>query len=67
MITRWNDIGSTVILVTGYGMGKADGQLELTLFGKYFDLLLQNGSPPAAISFYTDGVKLVCDGPPVIK
>lgn len=57
----------TVLLVTGYGMGKADETLQLTLIGKYFELLSQNGDPPAAICFYTDGVKLVCEGSPVIE
>jgi intracellular sulfur oxidation DsrE/DsrF family protein len=47
-------------------MGKADTKLQLTLIGKYFDLLLQNGNLPAAICFYTEGVKLVCDDSPVI-
>jgi intracellular sulfur oxidation DsrE/DsrF family protein len=57
----------TVILLTSYGMGKADAQLELTLIGKYLDLLSLNNSLPAAICFYTDGVKLVCEGSPVIE
>jgi hypothetical protein len=57
----------TVLLVTGYGMGKADETLQLTLIGKYFELLTQNGDLPAAICFYTDGVKLVCEGSPVIE
>ena len=56
----------TVILVTNYGMGKADGNLQLTLIAKYFDLLLQNENLPAAICFYTEGVKLVCEGSPVL-
>lgn len=57
---------NTVILANNYGMGKADEALQLTLFGKYIELLLQNGDLPAAFCFYTDGVKLVCEGSPVI-
>lgn len=57
----------TVILVTRYGMGRADEKLQLTLIGKYLELISQNGIPPAAICFYTDGVKLVCEGSPVIE
>jgi intracellular sulfur oxidation DsrE/DsrF family protein len=57
----------TVILVTNYGMGKADEKLQLMLIAKYFDLLLQNENLPAAICFYTDGVKLVCEGSPVLN
>ena len=58
---------NTIILLTSNGMGKADEKLQLTLIGKYFELLLQGGSLPAAICFYTDGVKLVCEGSPVIE
>ena len=57
----------TVILVSNNGMGKSDEVLQLTLFGKYIELLMQNGELPAAICFYTDGVKLVCEGSPVIE
>ena len=34
---------NTVILVTRNGMGNAHEPLQLTLAGKFFDLLLQNG------------------------
>jgi len=57
----------TVILVPGYGMGKSDETLQLTLIGKYLELLLQGRHFPSAICFYTDGVKLVCEGSPVIE
>lgn len=57
---------NTIILVTSNGMGKADEKLQLTLIGKYFELLLQGEDLPAAICFYTDGVKLVCEGSPVL-
>ncbi len=57
----------TVILVTNNGMGNAAEKLQLTLIGKYFELLLQGGDLPAAICFYTEGVKLVCEGSPVIE
>ena len=51
---------NTVILVTNYGMGKAEEKLQLMLIAKYFELLLQGGDFPSAICFYTDAVKLVC-------
>lgn len=57
----------TVIIVTNNGMGKADEKLGQMLAGKYFELLSQNGSLPAVICFYTEGVKLVCQGSPVIE
>ena len=52
----------TVILVTNNGMGKANETLQQTLFSKYCELLLQNKDLPAAICFYTEGVRLVCEG-----
>ena len=56
----------TVLLVTNYGMGKADEPLQLALMQKYLELLLQNRDLPAAICFYTEGVKLVCGGSPAL-
>ena len=57
----------TVILVTSNGMGIANEQLQQLLFGKYVELLLQNESLPAALCFYTEGVRLVCEGSPVLE
>jgi hypothetical protein len=58
---------NAVILVTGHGMGSGDEKLRLILLAKYFELLLQGGSFPSAICFYTDGVRLVCEGSPVLE
>jgi sulfur relay (sulfurtransferase) complex TusBCD TusD component (DsrE family) len=57
----------TVILVTSNGLGNAEEKLQLLLIEKYFELLLQSGDLPVAICFYTNGVKLVCEGSPVIE
>jgi intracellular sulfur oxidation DsrE/DsrF family protein len=57
----------TVVLVTNNGMGNADQNLQQLLFGKYIELLLQNESLPAALCFYTAGVKLVCEDSPVLE
>lgn len=56
------NMGDTVILVTNNGMGNADEGLQNLLFNKYLDLLLQHENLPAALCFYTEGVKLVCEG-----
>jgi intracellular sulfur oxidation DsrE/DsrF family protein len=48
-------------------MGRADENLEQMLMVKYLELLAQNNSLPTAICFYTDGVKLVCEGSPVME
>jgi sulfur relay (sulfurtransferase) complex TusBCD TusD component (DsrE family) len=37
------------------------------LAGKFLGLLTENGSLPSQILFYTDGVKLACQGSPVIE
>lgn len=57
---------NSVILITNDGMGHADTNLQHMLIGKYFELLLVSGDPPAAICFYTNGVKLVVEGSPVL-
>ena len=57
----------TVILISRYGMGNADEKLQLMLMAKFLELLLHNGNLPSAVCFYTDGVRLVCEGSPVIE
>ena len=57
----------TIILVTNNGMGKADLALQHKLAAKYFELLMQNTNLPAAICFYTEGVKLTVTGSPVLE
>lgn len=61
------DNTSTVLLVTRDGMGStADTDLMHRLAKTYFGLLAEHDMLPAAICFYTDGVKLVCEGSPVL-
>ena len=57
----------TVILITNKGMGKGPEDLQLTLIGKYLQLLDQSGGLPAAICFYTEGVKLTTQGSTVLE
>ena len=57
----------TVILITNNGMGKGPQDLQLTLVGKYLELLDLQNDLPAAICFYTEGVRLVVEGSPVIE
>ena len=57
----------SVILITREGMGSADATLQHKLLDTYLNLLLENGSLPAAICFYTDGVKLVVEGSPLLE
>ena len=57
----------TVILVTNNGMGKGPQELQLTLITKYLELLNLQDDLPAAMCFYTEGVRLVTEGSPVIE
>ena len=57
----------TVILVTNNGMGKGPQDLQLTLIGKYLELLDLQNDLPTAICFYTEGVRLVTEGSPVLE
>jgi hypothetical protein len=59
-------VKDTLIMVTREGMGSADVALQQRLFATYLKLLLENGTLPGAICFYTDGVKLVVEGSPVL-
>jgi selenium metabolism protein YedF len=55
------------ILVTNNGMGKGDQQLQHKLIRTYFTLLNESDYLPAVIAFYTDGVKLLAAGSPVLE
>jgi selenium metabolism protein YedF len=66
-MTADNKVNPTVILVTSDGMGTADVELQHKLAGTYFHLLAENDLLPGVICFYTAGVKLVCEGSPVLE
>jgi len=57
----------TVILITREGMGSADKTLQQKLLDTYLRLLMENKTLPAAICFYTEGVKLVVEGSPLLE
>lgn len=57
----------TVILITHDGMGNAEPDLSHKLLGKYLRLLVENDIIPAAICFYTEGVKMATAGSPVLN
>ena len=58
---------NSVILITNNGIGHADQPLQHMLVLKYLELLLQHEELPNAICFYTEGVKLVTQGSPVLE
>ncbi len=60
-------LSDATILITRDGIGSADEALQRKLLDTYLRLLMENGSLPAAICFYTDGVKLVVEGSPFLE
>jgi len=55
------------ILVTRNGLGHADQALGHKLAGSFFDLLDLEDRLPARICFYAEGVRLACEGSPVLE
>lgn len=66
-MSNGSSFDNTVLLITRQGMGSADEALQQKLLDKYLDLLLENNSLPAALCFYTDGVKLVVEGSALLE
>lgn len=58
---------STAVLFTRFGLGEAPADLQLKLGVNFLMLLGQVDEAPAALLFYGDGVKLVCEGSPVLE
>lgn len=56
-----------VLLITNEGMGHSTVELQHKLIGTYLRLLDESNLLPSAICFYTDGVKLVVEGSPVLE
>jgi intracellular sulfur oxidation DsrE/DsrF family protein len=52
---------STVIVFNRNGMGNGPEELGKTLVKNYLDLLINEKNLPAALLFYGEGVKLICD------
>ncbi len=48
------------------GLGHADPALQHELLRLYLGLLSEEGYRPAALCFYTEGVRLVAEGSPVL-
>lgn len=55
-----------LVQITSDGMGRGDDELRRKLIATYLTLLDRNGMLPGAIAFFTDGVKLVVEGSPVL-
>lgn len=66
-MSNHSSLENAVILITEEGIGSANVQLQQKLLDTYLKLLLENDSLPAAICFYTNGVKLVVEGSPFLE
>ncbi|MBI4527297.1 MAG: DsrE family protein [Deltaproteobacteria bacterium] len=60
------DLSDTAIIVTSEGMGSGPSELRLRLLTNYLKLLLENNLKPGVFCFYTDGVKLLAEGSPLL-
>ena len=58
---------STVVLFTRFGLGQAPADLQQKMAGIFLSLLGVSDALPGKLLFYTDGVKLVCEGSPVLE
>lgn len=57
---------NTMVLFTRNGMGDAPAELQQKLVTIFLNLV-DKDTPPGVIAFYGEGVKLVCDGSPVLE
>lgn len=57
---------SVVLLITNNGLGHAEEALRHKMMGIFLRTLAAFPEPPEKILFYTEGVKLVIEGSPVV-
>ena len=57
----------TILVFTRNGLGDAPAELQQKLAVKFLQLNLEANTVPAKILFYTDGVRLACEGSSVIN
>ncbi len=58
---------NTLIQIAQNGMGSGDTTLGLLLVKNYLTLLSEETELPKVITFYNAGVKLICNGSPVVE
>lgn len=61
-----NDFAATVLVITSEGMGHAEPALQQKLLRTFLTLLLESAQFPRAICFFTEGVRLIAEGSPVL-
>ena len=56
-----------VFLIQSEGLGRGDEQLGSMLMANFFRLLGENEHKPGTIVFWNTGVRLLCEGSPVLE
>lgn len=59
-------MSEVVILVTNSGLGNGEKGLREKMMGLFLRTLAALPTPPEKVVFYTEGVKLVVEGSPVV-
>ncbi len=62
-----NGMSNTLVIVRGPGLGEGPDELRTRVFGTWTKVVMENGDLPAALAFYTEGVRLCCEGSPVLE
>ncbi len=57
---------SKTILIQGEGLGQGDDKLGMMLMANFLRLLGESPDKPGKIVFWNGGVRLVCEGSPVL-
>jgi selenium metabolism protein YedF len=56
-----------VFLIQSEGLGRGDEQLGSMLMSNFLRLLGENGDKPGSMVFWNIGVRLLCEGSPVLN
>ncbi|MGD0795644.1 MAG: sulfurtransferase-like selenium metabolism protein YedF [Dehalococcoidales bacterium] len=60
-------MSSKVILIQGQGLGRGDEELGKLLMANFLRLLGESDNKPKTIVFWNGGVRLLCEGSPVLE
>jgi selenium metabolism protein YedF len=56
-----------IFLIQGEGIGRGDETLGRQLMFNFLRLLAENNEKPKTMVFWNSGVRLICDGSPVLE
>jgi selenium metabolism protein YedF len=59
-------VSNKTFIVDSEGLGKGDDKLGALLMANFLRLLAESAQKPAKIGFWNTGVKLCCEGSPVL-